>query len=118
MKPSNRKRVSIMSDNNIKDNITTFGVKTLLNHIDKNPEKSIEKTLNLLVKLDKNGKYIGNRAGSIQQFMSDKDNNWYKLVNSLWTDIDDGVRRRVRNINAIYQCLYLWILHQRATLTA
>ncbi len=83
-----------MSDNNIKDNITAFGVKTLLNHIDKNPEKSIEKTLNLLVKLDKNGKYIGNRAGSIQQFMSDKDNNWYKLVNSLWTDIDDGVRRK------------------------
>ena len=30
---------------------------------------------------------------AIRKVIEEKDSNWYKLIMSMWTDIDSGVRR-------------------------
>ncbi|MEA4832792.1 MAG: radical SAM protein [Oscillospiraceae bacterium] len=66
--------------------------------MDKNPEKNIPKLLNDLVKLDQQFNHgentIANQSKAIANVFEKPDNNWRKLVLSLWSDIDSGVRRK------------------------
>ena len=71
-----------------------FGVKQALKYIDRNPDANIPKILNWLESYDKTGQ-LTSQIQSVRQAVRNKDNNWYKLVKSLWTDIDGGVRRRL-----------------------
>jgi len=69
-----------------------FIVKRVLNYMDNNPRKNIPRILDWLQKHDKGGT-ITNQVGAIRNAINDPDNNWSKLITSLWEDIDQGVRR-------------------------
>lgn len=69
-----------------------FVVKRVLNYMDNNPRKNIPRILDWLQKHDKGGT-ITNQVGAIRNAINDPDNNWSKLISSLWEDIDQGVRR-------------------------
>ncbi|MEG1524847.1 MAG: radical SAM protein [Clostridia bacterium] len=81
-------------DIGIMDSIKILGVKQALNYLDKDPERNIPKIIDWLLKYDKNDEGKG-PVRNIQRAMADQNSNWYKLVKSLWTDIDDGQRRRL-----------------------
>ena len=83
-----------MSDFTLSENMKAFGVKQVLSYIDKDPEKNVPKILDWLIHTDKNG-VVSNQARAIKNAFQDGDNNWRRLILSLWTDIDDGVRRRL-----------------------
>lgn len=83
-----------MSDFTFAENMKAFGVKQAISYIDKDPEKNVPKLLDWLIKSDKNG-VVSNQARVIKDAFLDGDNNWRRLILSLWTDIDDGVRRRL-----------------------
>ncbi|MDD4311677.1 MAG: radical SAM protein, partial [Eubacteriales bacterium] len=83
-----------MSDFTLSENMKAFGVKQVLSYIDKDPEKNVPKILDWLIRTDKNG-VVSNQARTIKNAFQDGDNNWRRLILSLWTDIDDGVRRRL-----------------------
>jgi len=76
------------------ESLKTFGVKQVISYIDKNPEKNVPKILDWLIKTDKNN-VVSHQAEAIQKAFADPDNNWHRLILSLWSDVDDGVRRKL-----------------------
>lgn len=78
----------------IKTGLESYIVKQALAYMDKDPEANLPKLLELADKLPGTKFYSGAR-NTMAKIIHDKDANWYKLINSLWTDIDDGVRKRM-----------------------
>ena len=85
----------MMSDRNITESLKSFGLKRVLNYLDSDPDKNIPKIIDWITKVDINNKYIGPQTLAVKKVLEDKDNNWNQLVNSLWTDIDGGVRKKI-----------------------
>ncbi|NLG56919.1 MAG: radical SAM protein [Clostridiales bacterium] len=83
-----------MSDKTITEAAKAIAYQQALKYINKDPEENIPKLLNLLEKFDLGGQ-ITNQVRTVRSAIQDKDNNWSKLLFSLWTDVDDGVRTRL-----------------------
>ena len=83
-----------MSDLSWGESLKAFGLKQVLSYIDKDPEKNVPKILDWLIKTDKHN-VVTYQSKAIRDAFSDPNNNWHTLISSLWTDIDDGVRRRL-----------------------
>ncbi|MDD4584763.1 MAG: radical SAM protein, partial [Bacilli bacterium] len=78
----------------VKEVVTSIGMKRVISYIDKDPDTNIPKILDWLENHDLGGGVI-KQVKSIKETIKDKDNNWYRLIKSLWTDVDDGVRRKL-----------------------
>ena len=81
-----------MSDKSMVENVKAFAVKKALGFLDGEPDKNIPKLLDWVDKFDKDDEYLTQR-NAVRSVVGDSDNNWYRLVKSLWTDIDDAVRK-------------------------
>lgn len=88
----------------LKENIEAFAVKTALGYLDQNPEENLPKLLEWFDKFDRKGT-LNKQREAIRNVMGNPNNNWYKLVMSLWTDIDAGVRNRLFENLIINGCL-------------
>ncbi len=75
----------------VKESIQTFGLKRVVSYMDKDPDKNIPKVLNWL---DRVGG-VEEQAKACREGFEDKDGNWYRLIKSFWTDVDDGVRKSI-----------------------
>ncbi|HOB12538.1 MAG TPA: radical SAM protein [Syntrophomonadaceae bacterium] len=80
-------------DKSIGESIKAFGLKKVLGYLDADPEKNISKLVDWLIKVDTDGKHVAPQAIKAKRWLDDKDSNWYQLVKSLYTDIDQGVRK-------------------------
>ncbi|NLU48261.1 MAG: radical SAM protein [Syntrophomonadaceae bacterium] len=80
-------------DKSVGESIKAFGLKKVLSYLDADPEKNIVKLVDWLIKVDTDGKHVAPQAVKAKRWLEDKDSNWYQLVKSLYTDIDDGVRK-------------------------
>jgi MoaA/NifB/PqqE/SkfB family radical SAM enzyme len=96
MEKTNRdsKEGSIMSERNMIENIQSFGMKKALAFLDSDPDKNLPRIIEWVERFDKDG-IAKTQVDSVKKGIADKDNNWNKLVKSLWTDIDDGVRKKL-----------------------
>lgn len=81
-----------MSEKNMLENLQSYGLKKVLAYLDADPDNNIPKILNWVRKFDKDG-LVDKQMNAIEFALKDKDNNWYKLVESLYADIDSEVRR-------------------------
>ncbi|MDD2190082.1 MAG: radical SAM protein [Eubacteriales bacterium] len=81
-----------MGSKTIVENLQSLGLKRVLSYLDDDPDKNIPKILDWVEKFDKEGT-VKAEFNSIKNVLADTDSHWYKLVKSLWTDIDDNVRR-------------------------
>lgn len=88
----------------LKTTLEKAAIKTALGLMDKDPEKNLPKLLDWFDAFDKKGTLQMERD-AIRKVVSDKDNNWYKLIMSLWTDVDPGVRNRLFENFIINRCL-------------
>ncbi len=70
------------------------GIKLAYSYLDSNPEKNIPKLVDWVDRLDRKDAVLSQRK-TFRRVIEDKDNNWYKLILSLWDDIDPGVRKTV-----------------------
>ena len=77
---------------NLQDSIKQLGIMKLYDYLDKDPEKNIPKIIDMIEKVDKKG-ILSKELKVIKPYLTDPDNNWYKLVMSLFTDIDPEVRK-------------------------
>ena len=77
---------------NLSDQMKGLAMRQLYDLLDKDPERNIPKALDWLESHDKEGG-VTFQVQKIREALSDPDNNWSRLVKSLWTDIDDGQRR-------------------------
>ena len=76
----------------IKENIKSIAVKQVLSYIDEDPDTSLPKLLDWLEKIDKNGRFT-HLFKPFHAILDDPNNNWNRLIKSLWTDIDPAVRK-------------------------
>ncbi len=81
-----------MSEKTVKENLQTFAVKKILHYLDEDPDKSLPKLLEWADKFDKDNRFLRHRD-VFRKILSNPDNNWYRLIKSLWTDIDPQVRK-------------------------
>ncbi len=81
-----------MGDRTISENVKALAMKPVLNMLDENPDTAFPKIIDWLEKNDKDHKLTG-KLNFFKKIISNPDGNWYKLIKSLWTDIDDGVRQ-------------------------
>ena len=72
-----------------------FAMKQVYSYLDKDPEANLPNLLDMLEKYDKNGQAVTTQVEGIRASLSDPNNNWSKLVKSLWTDIDDEQRKKL-----------------------
>lgn len=72
-----------------------FAMKQVYSYLDKDPEANLPNLLDMLEKYDKNGQAVTTQVKGIRAALSDPNNNWSKLVKSLWTDIDDEQRKKL-----------------------
>lgn len=81
-----------MDNKTIKESMLSFGVKKAIGYLDNNPDQNIPKLIDWIEKFDKVGT-IQPQLSAVREVIGDPQNNWYRLIKSLWTDIDDGVRK-------------------------
>ena len=80
-----------MSDKTMKENLQSFAAKQILHYLDEDPEKSLPKLLEWADKFDKDNTLPSQRR-VFHNILENPDNNWYKLIMSLWSDLDPAVR--------------------------
>ncbi|HPF87765.1 MAG TPA: radical SAM protein [Candidatus Limiplasma sp.] len=78
----------------LKKTAKAFGTKQVLKYMNRDPETNIPKILNWLEKHDRGGS-MTHQVQLVREAFNNKDSNWHKLVASLWTDIDDGMRLKL-----------------------
>lgn len=91
---NNSKGGFVMKDKSIIENLESFGLKKALAYLDSDPDNNIPKIIDWVERFDKNGMAKVQLRG-VKRALADKDNNWNKLVKSIYTDIDDDVRKTI-----------------------
>ncbi len=78
----------------VKNSAIRAGLMKAYDYMEKDPEQNIPKIMNFLDTVVPDSVLEPQRK-AIRKVIGDRDNNWYKLLLSLFTDIDAGVRRRI-----------------------
>jgi hypothetical protein len=78
----------------ITEHIQAFAYRQVLAYLSSAPTKNVPKVLDWLEKHDTSDS-VTRQAKAVRNVFTDKDSNWYQLVMSLWSDIDDGVREKL-----------------------
>jgi len=81
-------------NNNIVDQFKVFGMKKVLNYLDSNPDENIPKIIDWVEKIDRKG-HVSDKLVAVKDIIQDEEGNWYKLINSFYTDIDEDVRKKL-----------------------
>ncbi len=81
-----------MSEKTMVENVKAYAVKKALAYLDGDPDKNIPKLLEWVDKYDKDNEYLTQR-NAFRTVVNNPNNNWFRLMKSLWTDIDDDVRK-------------------------
>lgn len=76
--------------------VGSAGLKLAYAYLNSNPEKNIPKLMDWMDRLDRKNAMESQRI-TIRKAIEDKDNNWYKFILSMWSDIDPGVRKAFFN---------------------
>jgi len=72
----------------------SIALKRVLRYVNKDFDRNGMKVINWLIRND-HGNGVKHEAQLVKDALSDPENNWSRLVKSVWTDIDDGQRLRL-----------------------
>ncbi len=78
----------------IKENMKSIAVKAALSYLDSNPEENIPKLINAVEKLDVNRNFES-QIKVVRDSFKNKSSNWHKLFESLYTDVNTDVRKKI-----------------------
>ena len=87
--------------------------KQVIGLLDGDPDKNLPRLLAWADAFDKNNYFPSQRA-AFHHVLENPDNNWYRLIKSLWTDIDDGVRKRLFENFVVNASLIGWGRQEKA----
>ena len=109
----------------VKEMIEAFSLKKVIEYLDSNPDENIPKVIDWIERFDTSHEYA-TAYRLAREALSDPSNNWNILMKSLYTDIDDGVRKtlfenfivnslilrdiRKKELENKYQCNIPWTL--------
>lgn len=83
-----------MAEKTFVESITGIGIKQVLRYVDSDPDANLPKLMTWVDRFDRHDQIKSQRT-AIRKIIEDRDNNWYRLIKSLWTDIDPEVRKTV-----------------------
>ncbi len=89
----------------MKEMIEAYGLKKVVDYLDSNPDENIPKVIDWIEKFDRNHEYA-TACRLAREALTDPDNNWNVLMKSLYTDIEDNVRKTLL-VNFIGNALIL-----------
>lgn len=75
----------------LKEKAQIFAIKRALEYMEKDPASNIPKLVDWLDTFDVKNT-LKDEIEAVRTVVNNPDGNWYKLIMSLWTDIDPGVR--------------------------
>jgi len=75
----------------LKEKAQIFAIKKALEYMDKDPVSNIPKLVDWLDAFDVKN-ILKDEIEAVRTVVNNPDSNWHKLIMSLWTDIDPGVR--------------------------
>lgn len=81
-----------MKDKTVMENIQKYSMKKLIDYLDKDPDNNIPKIIDWVERFDVEGN-LKAHVKAVKSALKDKDNNWSILARSLWTDLDNDVRK-------------------------
>ncbi len=83
-----------MTEKTMKENIEGIALKTALNYLNEDPDQAFPKLMHWVDLFDHNDTMLGQRK-AMRSVLEHPDGNWYRLMKSLWSDIDNEVRKRI-----------------------
>lgn len=93
----------------IKTEVQAIGLKKAYDYIDKDPVNRLPKLVDIIDRFVPSGNLDGQLA-AIRSVVGDPDNNWLKLIQSIWSDIDPGVRKTLFE-NFVINATLRWSEH-------
>ena len=83
-----------MSDKTFSESMKAFTAKQVLKYVTGDPDKGMKKLMDWVDKFDKEDRFVSQRE-HFHNLLDHPEGNWYQLFKSLWTDIDDEVRKTI-----------------------
>ncbi len=83
-----------MMERSILDQIKTFGLNKVVDYLDANPDENIPKVIDWVEKFDRQGT-ISRHTSAVKEILNKDDNNWHEYIKSIYSDIDDQVRKTI-----------------------
>ena len=83
-----------MSEKTIIESMQSYGLKKVLAYLDADPDNNIPKIIDWVERFDRDG-VVSRQMGTVKEVLGNENSNWYKLVKSLYTDIDPTVRKKL-----------------------
>ncbi len=83
-----------MSEKTIIESMQSYGLKKVIEYLDSDPDNNIPKIIDWVERFDRDG-VVSRQMGTVKEVLGNTDSNWYKLVKSLYTDIDPDVRKKL-----------------------
>lgn len=80
---------------NVLHNMKAAGMRQVLAYIEKDPDTNILKIIDWMIRFNVAGSAHNQDLLNVRAQLSDRDSSWYRLVKSLWTDIDDEIRKTI-----------------------
>ena len=112
-----------MPKKSIKDKATAQATRMAISMLEKDPDKNIPKLVSWWEKFDKSPEHDRQKA-VVREIVDHPDNNWYRLIRSLFDDIDGDVLKKIfenfvvnsyiigtdmqRKMSAKYDCNVPW----------
>lgn len=69
------------------------GAKKVLAHIEKDPDKNIPRIIDWMIKFNVAGSKHNSDLLMVREYLADTNSNWYRLIKSLWTEVDTEIRK-------------------------
>ena len=114
-----------MPKKSIKDKATAQATRMAISMLEKDPDKNIPKLVSWWEKFDKSPEHDRQKA-VVREIVDHPDNNWYRLIRSLFDDIDGDVLKKIfenfvvnsyiigtdmqRKMSAKYDCNVPWAI--------
>ena len=76
----------------MKEVLGSTALKMAYKYLDSNPEKNAPKLLSVVDLLDAD-RTVKSQLEAVRKVLGDRQGNWYRLLMSMWDDIDPGVRK-------------------------
>ena len=95
--------------------IQTAGLRMIYEYIDKNPKENLPKLGEYMDRFIPENLALSSQLSAIRDVLKDPDNNWYRLILDIFTNVDSQVRRTVFENFVINATLRHGEIHDKLT---
>lgn len=99
----------------VKTNLEVTALRKVYNWLEEDPESRLPRLGEIIDEWVPEGSRLGVQLNSIKSVLSNPDNNWYRLILDIFTNIDAGVRRAIFENFVINATVRFSEVHDRLT---